>query len=254
MVKRIILNAVIAALLGSILVACGESGEVDPYATVTLREATRGMVISKGFKYKLQNPEVVALNRNLGMIREGNLVEFIGGRSLEDKLAGKLGGNFELAVLKEYSPYVHFKVERIYTELDTTFMTAGTVVYPTIWEEADYGTDSFEEKDIDAIPYNRTGTLRGLVDQKVRVSAKVTAEKEEGQTYYVLHGANAKFIVADTPDGTGLILKILAENDFPFEGGFILTEVEDYGERMKSKVAGTVEIQYVKYGSRIITG
>ena len=134
MVKRIVLNAVIAALLGSILVACGESGEVDPYATVTLREATRGMVVSKGFKYKFQNPEIVALNRNLGMIREGNLIEFIGGRSLEDKLSGKTEGNFELAVVKTFSPYVHFKVEKIFTELDTTFMTTGSVVYPTIWD------------------------------------------------------------------------------------------------------------------------
>lgn len=254
MVKRIVLNAVIAALLGSILVACGESGEVDPYATVTLREATRGMVISKGFKYKFENPETVALNRNLGLIREGNIVEFIGGRSLEDKLVGKLGGNFELAVVKEFSPYVHFKVEKIYTELDTVFMTPGTVVYPTLWDEADYGMDSYEETDIDGIPYNRTGTLRGLVDKKVRVTARITAEKEEGNTYYVLHGKNAMFRVADTPDGTGLILKILAENGFPFEGGFVMTEVEDYGSRMKSKVAGTVEIQYVKYGSRIVTG
>ncbi len=254
MVKRIVLNTVIAVLLGSFLVACGESGEIDPYATVTLREATRGMVVSKGFKYKFQNPEIVALNRNLGMIREGNLVEFIGGRSLEDKLSGKIEGNFELAVVKQFSPYVHFKVEKIFTEIDTTFMTTGSVVYPTIWEESEYGTDTYEDQDIDAIPYNRTGALRQLVDKKVRVTAKITEEKEEGRIYYVLHGKNAKFNVGDTSDGTGMILKILAENGYPFEGGFIMTEVEDYGDRMKSKIAGTVEIQYVKYASKIITG
>ncbi len=55
MFKNIVLNAVIAALLASLLVACGESGEVDPYPQVTLQEVTRGMVVSKGMKYK-SNP------------------------------------------------------------------------------------------------------------------------------------------------------------------------------------------------------
>jgi hypothetical protein len=255
MVKRIVLNVVMAAFLASLLIACGEAGEVDPYATVTLHQATRGKVVSKGFKYKFQNPEVVALNRNIGLIREGQLLEFIGARSLEDRLSDKTEGNFELAVVKEFSPYVHFKVEKIYTEMDTTFMTqTGAVVYPTIWDPADYGVDSYEEKDINAIPYNRTGTLRGLVDTKMMVQGVITLEKEEGRSYYMLHGENATFRVADPSDGIGLFLKMLIENNYLFEGGIMMTAVEDYGERMKSKIAGTVEIQYLKFGDRIITG
>jgi hypothetical protein len=255
MVKKIVLNVAIAALLASMLIACSEEGEVDPYTTVTLSQATRGNVVSKGFKYKFQNPDIIALNRNLGLIREGQLLEFIGARSLEDKLAGKTGGNFELAVIKEFSPYVHFKVEKIYTEVDTTFMTqTGGIVYPTIWNPADYGVEAFEKKDIDAIPYNRTETLRALVDTKIQVQGKLTLEKEEGRTYYMLHGKNAKFRVADASDGIGLFLKILIENNYLFEGGITMTTVEEFGERRKTKIAGTVEIQYLKYGDRIITG
>jgi hypothetical protein len=237
------------------LIACSETGEVDPYATVTLQQATRGQVVSKGFKYKFQNPEIVALNRNIGLIREGQLLEFIGARSLEDRLSGKTDGNFELAVIKQFSPYVHFKVEQIFTEMDTTFMTqTGGVVYPTIWKPADYGVESYEEKDINAIPYNRTGALRGMVDTKMMVQGIITLEKEEGRTYYMLHGENAKFRVADPSDGIGLFLKMLIANNYLFEGGILMTAVEDYGERMKSKIAGTVEIQYLKFGDRIITG
>lgn len=255
MVKRIVLNVAIAALLASFLVACGEGEEVDPYVTVTLRQATREHVVSKGFKYKFQNPDIVALNRNLGLIRQGDLLEFIGARSLEDKLAGKTNGNFELAVVKEFSPYVHFKVEKIYTEADTTFMTqTGAIVYPTLYDIGDYGTEAFEERDINAIPYNRTGTLRQLVDTKMKVKAKITVEKAEGRSFYVIHGDNAKFKVAETSDGVGLFLKLLTDKNYYFEGGVTMTAVEDYGERMKSKVAGTLEIQYLKFGDRIITG
>ncbi len=255
MFKNIVLNAVIAALLASLLVACGESSEVDSYPQVTLQEVTRGMVVSKGMKYKFDNPEVIALNRNLGLIREGNLVEFISGRSLEDKLSGKLGANFQLAVVKEFSPYVHFKVEKIFTDVDTTFMTkSGTILYPKLWKMDEFGVDGFEETNIDNIPYNRTGTLRQLVDKKIRVSGKITRETEEGRPFFIIHGANAMFKVADMTDGLGLFLKILAEKGYTFEGGIIMTDVEAYGDRMKSKVAGTVEIQYIKYGDQIITG
>ncbi len=255
MVKRIVMNVVIAALLASVLIACGEGGEVDPYVTVTLRQATRENVVSKGFKYKFENPQIVALHRNLGLIREGQLLEFIGARSLEDKLVGKTQGNFGLAVVKEFTPYVHFKVEKIYTDVDTTFMTqAGTIVYPRIWGLGEYGTEGFEETDINAIPYNRTGTLRQLVDKKMKIKGKITLEKEEGRTFYLLRGDNATFRIAETSDGVGLFLKILTEKHYLFEGGVTMTAVEDYGERMKSKIAGTVEIQYLKYGDRIITG
>ncbi|MEJ2722125.1 MAG: hypothetical protein P8181_13450, partial [bacterium] len=83
---------------------------------------------------------------------------------------------------------------------------------------------------------------------------KVTMEKEEGRSFYLIHVDNAKFRVAETSDGLGLFLKILAEKHYYFEGGVTMTAVEDYGERMKSKVAGTLEIQYLKFGDRIITG
>lgn len=255
MFKNIVLNAVIAALIASLFIACDEAGEVDPYAQVSLRQVTRSTVVSKGMKYRLDNPEIVALNRNLGLIREGNLLEFIGGRSLEDKLAGKLDSDFQLGVVKQFSPYVHFKVEKIFTEIDTTFMTqAGAIAYPRLWSADEFGLDGFEETNIDNIPYNRTGTLRGLEGKKIRVVGKITREMEEGRPFYIIHGANAKFLVTDPSDGLGLFLKLFAEKGYMFDGGMTMTEVEAYGDRMKSKVAGTVEIHYVKYGDQIISG
>jgi hypothetical protein len=130
----------------------------------------------------------------------------------------------------------------------------GAIAYPQIWNVDEFGIDGYDEKNIDDIPYNRTGTLRGLVDQKIRVVGKITREMEEGRPYFVIHGANAMFRVADPSDGVGLFLKLFAEKGYPFEGGIMMTEVEAYGDRMKSKVAGTVEVQYVKYGDKVVSG
>jgi len=255
MARRILLPALISVLLASSLVACSDSGPKDPYATVTLHQVTQNVVVSKQFKYKFENPEIIAMHRNLGLIREGNLLEFIAGRSLEDKLEGKTDGDFQLNVVKIFSPFVHFKVEQVATAEDTTFLPqTGAIGYPRLMNAADFTTDNYETQDVHTVPYNRTGTLNQLKDKKLEVSARITLEEEEGAKFFMLHGENAKFRVADTGNGTGLILKLLTEENYLFEGGVILTEVEPFGQRRNNKIAGTVEIQFVRYGDRVITG
>lgn len=234
MMKKVLLLA-ISIVLASIVAGCSEKGETNPYKLVTLREATRGMAVSKGFKYRLQNPDIVALDRNLGLIREGNLLEFIGGRSLEDKMMGMTDGFFELQVVKQYSPFVHFKVEKVATETDTVIIPrTGVIPWPQIWFATAYNTEAYERPDIHQIPYNRTGTLRGFVGKKLHVNAHIEEMEEEGKKYFVLVGENARFRVADPTNGIGLMLKVLLENNYEFEGGVVLTTVEDYGPRMKT--------------------
>ncbi|MDH3217793.1 MAG: hypothetical protein OEN01_16220 [Candidatus Krumholzibacteria bacterium] len=255
MMRRSLLHVVLALFAVSLLASCSESEDVDPYRTVSLKEACYGTPVSKNFKYKLVNPEIVALHRNLGLIREGNQLEFIAARSLEDKFEGVAGGQFELAVVKKFSPFVHFKVERITTETDTIFPAqAGGMAYPSITSAAEYGIDSFEEQDIDAIPYNRTAFLKQLKNKKIRVTGKLLAEKSEGKTNFFLEGKNAKLRISDTSDGTALILKVLADKNYLFEGGIMMIEEESYSNRMKNRIAGTFEIQYVMYGDRLISG
>lgn len=255
MARRISSYTAIAFIVSLLLVGCGEKKEVDPYAPVTLRQVTRTQVVSKGFRYKLTNPKVEVLHQSLGLIREGDLLEFIGGRSLEEKLEGKLDAGFELAVVKEFSPYVHFKVERIYSQNDTTFMTPGSVNYPRIQDAAQFSTADFEPKSLDGIPYNRTDVLRGLENKRMALSGvAITRETGDGQPYYLLHGKDVKFRVADTSDGFALFLKLIAQKGHPFEGGVLMIETEDYGSRMKTKIGGTVEVMYIKYGSRVVSG
>ena len=74
MIRKTILPLLVA-VMGASLAACSSSGEQDPYALVTLRDVARGTVVSKGFKYKFQNPQIVAMHRNLAVIQEGNVME-----------------------------------------------------------------------------------------------------------------------------------------------------------------------------------
>ena len=255
MIRKAVLPLVLVVMVSSMLVACSESGEQDPFKLVTLRDVTQGTVVSKGFKYKFQNPEIVAMHRNLAIIRDGSIMEVIGARSLEDKIEAYTDGFFEVSVVKQFSPYVHFKVEKFATETDTIFFSAaGSIPWPYITTPENFSTDTYEEVDINTIPYNRTGTLNQLADKKIKVKARITQEEQEGKRFYVFEADNAKFRIADSNDGVGLIMKILHENNYWFEGGVVMTEREEYATRMKTKIAGTFEIKFVRFGDLIIQG
>jgi len=247
-------RAFLAAFLAAFLGACSDSGDRDPYKLVTLKEACYGGVVSKGFKYKFANPEIVSVNHGLGLIREGNQLELIAARGLEEKLAGA-PGRVELAVVKKFNPYVYFNVERIVTQGDTVFPAlAGAVVLPMITTAEDYDASSFVKQDIDAIPYNSTELLQRLAGRKIHVRGKLVREKAEGKTLYYLEGKGARFRLSDTSDGIGLIMKLLAEKNYVFEGGVTMTDIERFSDRRVTRTAGTFEVNYVMYGNRLITG
>lgn len=244
--------AVIAAL--SVVAACGSDRTADPYPRASLRTLTRGRPApSAGFRYKLVNPSIESLYRNVGLVRDGNIVEFITGRNLEEKLAGASVG-VELAVVKEYSPFVHFRVERVCTAQDTTFLTPGTVFLPRVVDATAFSMSPYERIDVDEVYSNRTDALRSLENRKVRFSCPITEEQGSSGRHFVLQGRNAKFRVAAVSDGMGVVLRLLADKGYAFEGGVVMTATEDPATRAGSGVAGTVEIEWVKYGRRIVTG
>ncbi len=246
------LAGITAAL--SIIAACGGGQTADPYPRASLRTLTRGRPSpSEGFRYKLVNPSIESLYRNIGLVRDGNIVEFITGRNLEEKLGGASGG-VELAVVKEYSPFVHFRVERVYTAQDTTFLTPGAVFLPRVVDATAFSMTPYERIDVDEVYSNRTEALRSLESRKIRFSCPITEEQGSGGRYFVLQGRNAKFRVAAVSDGMGLLLRLLAEKAYAFEGGVVMTETEDPASRMGSTIAGTVEIEWVRYGRRIVSG
>ena len=116
-----------------------------------------------------------------------------------------------------------------------------------------YSTDNYEEVDVNTVPYNRTGKLNEIADKKIKIRAKLVQQEEEGKKFYLLEAANASFRLASSNDGVELILKMLIDNNYWFEGGVIMTEREEYASRMKSKIAGTLEIQFAITATRSLS-
>lgn len=247
--------SILLVLIPLVLGACGEEKSKDPYALVTLRQATRGKVVSKGFRYKFHNPKVASLHRHLGVIREGNLLEFISGRSLEDKMEGLEGKSFSLGVVKEFSPFVHFRVEKIFTETDTIFLSqVGSISYPQVTQESDFNREDFEDYNLGKLVYNKTSLIKRLVNKKLFVTTTLTQVEKEGKSAFMLQAKDSKFRIAEPGDGTTAVLKMLLKGNHPFEGGVTLTEIEPWPSRRSNHIIGTVEVKFVTYGSTVVSG
>ena len=255
MAKRYIVLGSVAILGMLFLFGCsGEGKKVDPYAEVSLQQATRGpVVISKGFKYKLRNPEIVEKNGHLLLVKEGNIMEIIAGRSIADKLDGLDLTNIEFNVVKQYSPYVHFKCEQIVSGTDTVFIsTAGAIDYPSISPIAEFKAEDHEDYDLDRLKFNRTADLRKAVDKAFAVKGKVSLVEEDGDEVWILSGNQSVVRIIDPTDGISMILKLLVANDMEFEGGITFTEVEPWPDRKDNQICGNVEVDYVRYLDKFV--
>ena len=255
MAKRCLITLSIA-IFGMLLVAgCGgESKQVDPYAEVSLEQAINGpAVVSKGFKYKLRTPEIVEKSGHILLIREGNLLEIIAGRSIADKLDGIDMSVVEFNVKKLYSPYVHFKCEQVVSGTDTVFIGRGAIDYPRITEAAEFKPKDHDEYNLDKLKFNRTADLRKAVDKQFWVTGNVTLVEEDGDEVWMLAGPRGSIVrIVDPTDGITIVLRMLASNNTLFEGGITFTEVEPWPSRKDNQVCGNVEIDFVKFMDKVI--
>ncbi|MBI4721346.1 MAG: hypothetical protein HY770_09040 [Chitinivibrionia bacterium] len=234
--------------------ACGRKAVRDEFADATLRQATRGRVVSMGFRYEFRNPRIVAVHNSIGIIREGNLLEFVGGRSLQGKLAGLEGALHSLCVVKEFSPFVHFRVERIHAEADTVFIAnTGGIDYPTVIPEDEFDRSGFAEYDLGGIPYGGADMIESIIGGAYSVRTGIAEEEENGSPVYMLVAGDNKFRVLGASDGISAILQLLAHGNHPFDGGITLASREPFETRRNTKIIGNVRIDFVRYGRTIVS-
>lgn len=254
MSKKVILlcSLVMASLL--FVLGCGEETKVDPYAEVSLQQATRGpVVISKGFKYKLRSPQFVEKHGHLALVREGNIMEFVVGRSIADKVEGMDSSNLELNVVKKFTPYVHFKVDQVVSGTDTVFISqVGSIDYPKLMPAEGFVAREHDDYDLDRLRHDRSAALEKARDQQFKVTGTVSLVEEEGEEVWMLSGNRSLFRIVDPDDGVTIVLKLLLAENLEFDGGITFTEVEPWAERRNNKICGDVVVDFVKYLDKYI--
>ena len=252
-------SVLIMALIAGVFTGCGGSLD-ETYQMVTLREASHSGITSPGFKFGFDTPKFIAVHGNVGLVRDGNLIEFFTGEDLENKVKMIEGRKYVAGVRKIFSPRVHFAIDFFVAGGDT--IKVGEPYessFPTLLKGFDEG--QFEEIDINGMSSN-TSKLKEIYDTKFKVpEAELTYEevdyKGEPEMVYIISLPKVRFILDDMDPGMELILKALLAENLYFSGGV------SYGEapsnalfprsyRTSTNIGGKVKLEYIKYAGEVI--
>jgi hypothetical protein len=250
--SRFMKSLLIVAILSGFIAGCG-GGVDETYVMVSLREATRGDVLSPGFKFSFDKPNFVAAHKNVGLVREDNLIELFVGDDLEETLGKVAGGRFTVLARKFFEPVIHFNVDYLVMGADS--MVVGTpyeAAIPNMLRMRDYNTDDFLEVDLDKLTTNRL-TLKEIQDSKFKVTnAKVMYEMINEEMQYTLHLANVRFVIEEPGDDIILVLKALMNENLFFMGGVTYGSIPSQSMRRSADTGGYVKVDYIAYGNRYI--
>lgn len=246
----------ITVLLASVLASCGGKVE-ENYVMTTVREASRGDLLTPGFKYGFDTPDFVSAHGNMALVREGNLIEYFTGEDIESKLEQVKGRRFTVAARKLYSPRIHFTVDFMVAGGDTIMVgepyeLAFPALLKTIEEE------NFKEVDVSKIGPSTTA-LKDIFNTKFLLSgARVGWEEVEwmGKTMmaFTLNLDNVRFIVDDPSEPLVLVLKALMNENVYFDGGVAYGDrppTSSRSYRTRTKIGGKVTIDFVRYGGQV---
>ena len=254
-------SLIVAVLLSGIVASCGGELE-DTYVLTTLKQATGTSVVSPGFKYSFDTPNIIGAAKSVALIREGNQIEFFVGQDLEQKVRELQGKKFTVAARKYFTPYIHFVVDYIVVGSDTIQVGEPSgVKLPLLRPVAQFvAPEEYEALDLNKITPN-LAALNDIKDKKFKVAAsKITWDEipEGGASvsYFSVNLKNIRFFVDETNDAMLAILSAIMNEDKVFEGGvqYVSTPTglsKEYRERLRS--GGKVKIGYIMFGGNAVT-
>jgi len=248
----------LTALLSGIIAGCGGKVE-DTYIMTTVREATRGNLLSPGFKFGFDSPNFISAHKNLAMVREGNLIEFFSGEGIEAKLAQVGGKKVTVGARKLFNPLIHFTVDFLFAGGDTILVGEPyEVALPTLMRTNEFAKDDFIEVDLAALTTNRL-KLKPIQNEKFLVDKGVIMFEEiesggEMSMFYTLHLPNVRFIIDEPSDEIQLVLKACMGENMYFDGGVSYGSIASRGMREGMNVGGMVKIEFVNYSGWVVPG
>jgi hypothetical protein len=252
--SKLLRTFLVLILFSFMLASCGRSVK-ETYIMTSLREATRGDILSPGFRYAFDTPKFIAAHKNVALVREGNLIEFFTGDDIETKIKEVEGKKFTLGARKLFSPMIHFTVDFLVAGGDTTRVyQAFNVKFPNLLAEFE---GDFIDVELNMLTSHRL-RLNTIQDSKFEVKKGfITYEEvvleDEPQMVFLLNLENVRFIIDEPSDEISLILKALMSEHLYFEGAVSYSRIPTKGFRDRTRSGGKVKIDYVRYCGKAAT-
>lgn len=281
-----ILLMVVLAVTVLGLAGCGKKEIADPYVYDSLRRVTRGDTLSVRFRFEIDAPAFEYVRGNTGIIRDGNLLEFLVAENLENnyqRLAGTL-----LGVRKTFTPQpTHLVLERIkrngVVEADTTtlkrpahytlprLLRSGAIdqnlpgaPLPEIGFKAgdidEARTTFLPEKETDALKTVKSAFANfAYVPRHDLAEAAKANPSPEDYAWYLI-GDTSALEVVELTEGAEWMLHLLKDKDLPVIGAFSLISLEPEWTKRRVEypglghVVGKVRIDWFQYANTYVEG
>lgn len=278
-----LLMALVAVVL-VVLAGCGKKEAVDPYVYDSLRRITRGDTLSTNFLFEFDAPQFEYVRGNVGIIRDGNLLEFLVANDLEKNYRGLAGA--QLGVQKAFTPQpTHLILKRIkrngIVEADSLprparyalpillraaavdLETPGAPLPDLNWHsrEIDEARATYlPEKEGDALKAVQSGIINFVYAPRHDLSGAAAANPSPQDYSWYAVFPNAALQIVDLPAGADYMLHLLKDKGLPLVGSFSLTYLEDQFKLRSEEhprlghVVGKMKINWFKYGNSFVEG
>ncbi len=260
------------------LVGCGGEEEVDPYVYASLRQVMEGDTLSPNFLFEIDSPQFEYVRGNLGLIRQGNRLEFLVAPDLEHNYTTYSGAL--LGVQKFFSPTSHLLLRRIKKAGVTQMVdTLETYTVPKILRAGAVDLET-PGADLPGVQWNRMTSLEQFVPQEEdaepiavqtgienfvyvpKASLPDSVRQNPGpedMAWYAVF-PEATFRIVDLTPGAEWMLHMLKDKGLPLVGSFTVESlVESYPERRETHgdlghVVGTLKINWFRYANNFVKG
>jgi hypothetical protein len=263
------LLGVVALLSCLSLGGCGKKIAIDPYVYGSLRAVTRGVTMSPNFLFEIDAPQFEYVKGNVGIVRDGNLLEFVVAKDLEQNASSYKGAL--LGVQRLFKPTTHLKLRRVKRDGQVAAVdTAFTYVLPLVIKLTarqtqtpgaplpDLDWTNFEEAK-NYLPKDPGGApiqVQSLVARFVHAPRPAAP----GQLGWFAVFPNATLEMVDLSPGAEWMLELLNAKQLPLLGSFTLTEVfENYADRKAENgalghIVGKMRVNWFRYANTFVRG
>ncbi|HVO77046.1 MAG TPA: hypothetical protein VMT60_03590 [Candidatus Bathyarchaeia archaeon] len=253
--RKLLKSFVVVAILSGIVAGCG-GGQKVHYVPSTMKNAFEAKLQTS--HYIIESPNVIGMSGRVALVREGDLVVFFIGDSLEAKLK-KVQSKRALFVTRNTTPYVHFMVDFMIAAGDTIKVGEAAANLPALRDAGDFQTpDSYTMVAIDQLTPNRR-TLKYIQNKHFLViGAKVGKTDTTDATgapveKFTINLKNVKFAVNPVNEGVSAILRAMQKEESNFEGGLQYGKIPESREQRESHgIGGNVDIGFFKYMGQMV--
>jgi hypothetical protein len=279
----LVLVCLLAGLSTLSLVGCGKKEQVDPYVYASLRQVMTGAVldtVGRQFNFEIDAPKFEYVKGNVGIIREGNRLEFLVADNLE-KRQNELGGAL-LGVKMTFTPApTHLVLERIKrggAVVADSLPKPQNYALPTVLRANQVDT-SLPGAPLPEIKWERTETVQPYLPQnkgddliaiQTAVERFVRAPRhdltdaqranpsDKDMGWYAVF-PNATVQIVNVTPGADYMLQLLLKQDLPLVGSFSMKTLSDFVDRKTvngslGHVVGTMRINWFRYANAFIEG